>query len=154
MTISRLIKKQLIQDLKPMNVTGLFGARRTGKTFLMNQIINEIGKDKILLVQGDDLDAADILSSQRSSILTNFCKGYNFLFIDEAQKIPDIGKSLKLMVDTIPDLCIFITGSSALELTEKTGEPLTGRSNFLNLFPISQTELNQNFFEAFPHFSN
>jgi len=148
MTISRLIKKQLIQDLKPLNVTGLFGARRTGKTFLMNQIINEIGKDKILLVQGDDLDAADILSSQRSSILTNFCKGYNFLFIDEAQKIPDIGKSLKLMIDTIPDLCIFITGSSALELTEKTGEPLTGRSNFLNLFPISQTELNQNFFEA------
>jgi uncharacterized protein len=148
MDIPRLIKKQLTEDLKPMHVTGLFGARRTGKTFLMNQIINEIGKDKILLVQGDDLDAADILSSQRSSLLSNFSKGYNFLFIDEAQKIPNIGKSLKLMVDTIPNLSIFITGSSALELTEKTGEPLTGRSNFFNLFPISQTELNQNFFEA------
>lgn len=79
MDIPRLIKKQLTEDLKPMHVTGLFGARRTGKTFLMNQIINEIGKDKILLVQGDDLDAADILSSQRSSLLSNFSKGYNFL---------------------------------------------------------------------------
>lgn len=148
MDISRIIKKQLIEDLKPMHVTGLFGARRTGKTFLMNQIVNEIGKDKILLVQGDDLDVADILSSQRLSLLSNFSKGYNFLFIDEAQKIPNIGKSLKLMVDTIPDLCIFITGSSALELTEKTGEPLTGRSNFYNLFPLSQIELNENFLES------
>jgi len=81
-------------------------------------------------------------------LLSNFSKGYNFLFIDEAQKIPNIGKSLKLMVDTITDLCIFITGSSALELTEKTGEPLTGRSNFYNLFPLSQIELNEDFIES------
>ncbi|NOY95163.1 MAG: ATP-binding protein [Chlorobi bacterium] len=52
------------------------------------------------------------------------------------------------MVDTIPGLMIFITGSSALELSERTGEPLTGRSNFFYLFPIAQAELSQDFLEA------
>lgn len=146
--IPRFIKKRLTEDLKPNHVTGLFGARRTGKTFLMNQIKNELDNNKILMVQGDDLDVADILSSQRTSILSSFVKGYDFLFIDEAQKIPHIGNSLKLIVDTISGINIFITGSSALELIEKIGEPLTGRSNYFYLFPIAQSELNQNFLEA------
>ena len=146
--IPRFTKEELINDLKPNHVTALFGARRTGKTFLMNQIKNEINSEKILLVQGDDLDAADILGSQRGSILANFVKGYDYLFIDEAQKIPNIGSSLKLIVDTILGISVFITGSSALELTEKIGEPLTGRSNYFYLFPIAQSELKQDFLEA------
>ncbi len=146
--VSRIIKKQLLDDLKPQHVTGLFGARRTGKTYLMEQIKNELGSRKVLFVQGDDLDVADILSTQRSSVLNSFVKGYDFLFIDEAQKIPNIGNSLKLIVDTISGLSVFITGSSALELTEKVGEPLTGRSNYFYLFPFSQAELNLNFLDA------
>lgn len=146
--IARFIKKNLIDDLKSNHVTALFGARRTGKTFLMNQIKDEIKDKKVLLVQGDDLDSAEILSSQRSSILASFVKGFDYLFIDEAQKIPNVRSNLKLIVDNVPGLSIFITGSSALELTEKNGEPLTGRSNYFYLFPISQSELHQNFLDA------
>lgn len=78
--VSRIIKKQLLQDLKPQHVTGLFGARSTDKTFLMNEISAEVGNNKILFVQGDDLDVADILSSQRLSILKSFVKGYDITF--------------------------------------------------------------------------
>lgn len=146
--IPRFIKKQLVSDLKPNHVTGLFGARRTGKTFLMNQIREELSNQKVLMVQGDDLDAAELLSSKRNSVLSSFVKGYDFLFIDEAQKIPYIGENLKLIVDTIPGISVFITGSSALELVEKIGEPLTGRSNYFHLFPLAQKELDQNFLDA------
>ncbi len=146
--IPRIIQKQLLEDLKPDHVTALLGARRTGKTFLMQQIRNEIGKDKVLMVQGDDLDIAAIFASQRLSVLKNFVKGYGYLFVDEAQKIPDIGSSLKLMVDAIEGLHVFITGSSAFELNEKVGEPLTGRSNYFYLFPFAQTELKQDFLES------
>lgn len=100
------------------------------------------------MVQGDDLDAAELLSSKRNSVLSSFVKGYDFLFIDEAQKIPYIGENLKLIVDTIPGISVFITGSSALELVEKIGEPLTGRSNYFHLFPLAQKELDQNFLDA------
>ena len=146
--VTRIVKDQIKNDLKPRHVTGLFGARRTGKTFLMEQIRNEMPNEKVLYVQGDDLDVADILSSQRTSLLNSYVKGYKYLFIDEAQKIPNIGSSLKLLVDTVDNLSIFITGSSALELTEKVGEPLTGRSNYIYLFPYSQAELEINLYEA------
>jgi len=143
--IARFIKQDLIKDLKPGHVTGLFGARRTGKTVLMKQISEELGKIKVLFVQGDNLDVSEVLSQPRLSTLKNFVKGYQYLFIDEAQKIPRIGQTLKLLVDAIPDIPVFITGSSALELAEKTGEPLTGRSNYFYLFPFTQSELNQDY---------
>ncbi len=143
--IERHIEKRLIDRIKPAFVLGLFGARRTGKTYLMQQIITKMKGEKILLVQGDNIDASEILSSRRLSLLQSFVSGYNYLFIDEAQFIPNIGQSLKLMVDNIPDLSIFITGSSAIDLKNKIGEPLTGRSNYQYLFPFAQSELNLDF---------
>jgi hypothetical protein len=66
-----------------------------------------------------------------------------FLIIDEAQEILNIGKKLKLMVDTIPDLKVLITGSSAFEINNQIGEPLVGRMTSLNLYPIAQLEFSQ-----------
>lgn len=146
--ITRLIKKRILDSLQPAKVVALFGARRTGKTVIMNEVKKDLKNKKILVVQGDDLDVIDILSSQRLSILKPFVQGYEYLFIDEAQKIPRIGQNLKLLTDSIPDLNIFITGSSALDLRNKVGEPLTGRSVFFYLYPISQAELNEDFLTA------
>jgi hypothetical protein len=143
--IVRQIKQQLIKSVKPAIVIGLFGARRVGKTVLMNSIKNHLHELSTLMVQGDNLDVADILSSQRLSILKRLVSGYDCLFVDEAQKIPNIGQSLKLLVDSVPELRIFITGSSALELRSKIGEPLTGRSKYYYLHPISYSELNEDF---------
>ena len=145
--ISRIIKNEIIRSIRPGFVTALFGARRTGKTVLMEMISNELQDKKILKVHGENLDAAEILSSQRTSVLKNFLAGYDLLFIDEAQKIPDIGTNLKLIVDTIPETGIFITGSSTLDLSHKTGEPLTGRSKNLSLFPFAQAELDEDFLQ-------
>ena len=146
--IHRIIKKRIVNSLKPQKVIGLFGARRTGKTVLMKEIAKDFFDKKVLLVNGEDLDVAEILSSQRIQILKNFLKGYEYLFIDEAQKIPNIGLNLKLIVDSITDVSIFITGSSAIDLKENAGEPLTGRSLYLNIFPITQAELNENYLVA------
>jgi len=146
--INRTIINQLKNDLKPAHVTGLFGARRTGKTILM-QKIKEIMSDKnVLMVNGEDLDVSEILSSKRIQILKDFVSNYDFLFIDEAQKITSIGENLKLLVDTVPEIGIFVTGSSSFDLRQKIGEPLTGRSRFFKLFPLSFTELNEDYLEA------
>ncbi|HRZ47883.1 MAG TPA: ATP-binding protein [Bacteroidales bacterium] len=105
----------------------------------------KLSDKKTLLIQGDNLDVMEILSSRRLSLLERLVQGYDYLFIDEAQMIPHIGQSLKLMVDHIPNLSIFITGSSSLDLLNRTGEPLTGRSHFLHLFPFSQSEISEDF---------
>lgn len=146
--LKRIIQSQIINDLKPANVTGLFGARRTGKTILMQQIKDQLVNKKILMVNGEDMDVAEILASRRSQVLKNLVSGYDYLFIDEAQKVPGIGENLKLMVDMIPEISIFVTGSSAFDLKHKIGEPLTGRSRFFNLFPFSYSELNEDFLTA------
>jgi predicted AAA+ superfamily ATPase len=129
-------------------VTGLFGARRTGKTVLMEHIKSNFTGKKILMVNGENLDVAEILSSQRLSVLKHFVKGYDYLFIDEAQKIPNIGINLKLIVDSFPDIKVFATGSSGFNLKNKLGEPLTGRSKYFYLYPLAQMELQEDFLTA------
>lgn len=146
--IPRLLEDVILENLKSGLVLGLFGARRTGKTFLMERIRNRLKDNQVLMVQGDNLDVAEILSSQRLSVLQQFTSGYAYLFIDEAQKIPNIGNSLKLIVDTIPDLKIFVTGSSAFDLKNKVGEPLTGRNRYFYLYPIAQKELKEDFLQS------
>ncbi len=145
--IPRYIKNEILTSLvKPNTVVGIFGARRTGKTFLMQEIEKELG-EKVLMVQGENLDVSEILSSQRLIQLKRFTEGVDYLFIDEAQKIPEIGINLKLMIDNIPGLHILVSGSSSFDLRKKIGEPLTGRSHFFHLYPIAQIELEENFLQ-------
>jgi predicted AAA+ superfamily ATPase len=143
--IPRLLTNFLLESIRPGFVTGLFGARRTGKTILMENIKDLVGPGKTLLVQGENLDVAEILSSRRLSLLKQFTAGYDYLFIDEAQKIPSIGVNLKLIVDAIPEIAVLVTGSSAFDLKNEIGEPLTGRSRYFYLYPIAQIELKEDF---------
>jgi predicted AAA+ superfamily ATPase len=152
--ISRIIKNEIILHLKPNFVVGLFGARRTGKTVLMEEIKNSLASQRVLMVHGENLDIAEILSSQRTSVLKRYLAGYDMLFIDEAQKIPNIGQNLKLMVDTLQGIGVFVTGSSAFDLKQKIGEPLTGRSKNYFLFPFSQAELNESALQAKENLEN
>lgn len=145
--IKRKLLPYIVDNLKPGFAVGLFGARRTGKTVLMNQVAEKI-RGKPLIISGEDFDVQELFSSQKLSLLKSATSGYTHLFIDEAQKIPNIGINLKLIVDNIPGISILFTGSSSFELYNQIGEPLTGRSIFLNLFGFSQEELNEDFLEA------
>lgn len=142
--IKRQLKQKIQIALKPNHVICLFGARRTGKTILMQSIVDEIkNKNAILSIQGENLDVAEIISSRKLSVIKPFLAQKKYLFIDEAQKIPHIGEALKLIVDTFKDLHIMVTGSSAFDLQQQIGEPLTGRSTFFYMYPFSQAELNE-----------
>ena len=142
--ISRFITNQVIKSLEPSKVVGVFGPRRSGKTTLMNFIRKKIGHENILMVHGENLDVIEILSSQRTSTLKRFIGKNKYLFVDEAQKVPRIGINLKLIVDTIPEVSILVTGSSSFDLRNKIGEPLVGRSRYYYLYPLSLLEINEN----------
>jgi len=145
--IARKLLPYITDKLKPGVAVGLFGARRTGKTVLLNQLVEDIS-GKSLVVSGEDFDVQEILSSQKLSLLKSFTSGYTHLYIDEAQKIPNVGNNLKLIVDNIPEIALFFTGSSSFELYKQIGEPLTGRSIFFNLHGFSQEELGEDFLGA------
>ena len=139
--IFRYITQQVIDSLRPSKVVGVFGPRRSGKTVLMNFIKEKMDRENILMVHGESLDVIEVLSSQRTGTLKRFIGKNKYLFIDEAQKIPNIGVNLKLIVDTISDVSILVTGSSGFDLRNKIGEPLVGRSQYFYLYPLSLLEV-------------
>ncbi len=136
--------KRIYQDLqnyvKPNKVLIILGPRQTGKATLLNDFLRTTNL-KYKFVSGDDILVHEPLSSQKLNEIRSFCEGYELIAIDEAQKIPNIGLAMKLMVDHIPGISVIATGSSSFELAGQTGEPLTGRKTTLLLYPISQMEL-------------
>ena len=121
-------------------VLTIYGPRRVGKTSLVNQILKTFS-GKIYIGSGDDVSVRELLSSEDSQRIISSFTGYNLVFIDEAQLIPNIGTGLKILVDNLPDLIIIASGSSSFDLADKLGEPLTGRQKIRTLFPISMIEI-------------
>ncbi|HEY5123000.1 MAG TPA: DUF4143 domain-containing protein [Ignavibacteria bacterium] len=129
--------------MKPNKVIALFGARRTGKTFLLN-IIKAKVYGKQISFDGEDFNTLDVFSRRDLEYYKELLYGIKYLFIDEAQRIPNIGSILKLIVDHIEGISVLISGSSSLDLSGEVGEPLTGRKWTYNLYPVAQCELNPN----------
>ena len=138
----RIVKEQVEKYLRPNKVVVLLGPRRVGKTFLIQKILSETQESHVLL-NGEDIASKELFARRSKVALEKMLNGKKFLIIDEAQKIPDIGNALKLMVDTISGLKILITGSSAFDVENYTGEPLTGRKMTFKLYSISEQELSK-----------
>ncbi len=120
----------------------LYGARQVGKTTLAQQVISQLPY-KSLLINADEIRYHDVLSGRDLPKMKLLVEGYELLFIDEAQRIPNIGINLKILHDALPNLKIMATGSSSFELANRTQESLTGRTWTYTLFPIALTELRQ-----------
>ena len=147
MMIPRTLKNHITDRLTTSNkVVVLYGARQVGKTTLVKNILKDTDW-KILEVNADRKPFLEVLSSRNLELLKGFVSGYDVLFIDEAQRIPDIGINLKIMHDEIPALRIIVTGSSSLDLANRVKEPLTGRTWTYRLFPLHVGELQQHFGE-------
>ena len=118
----------------------IYGARQVGKTTLVNEIVGGLGL-RTLIVNGDQSRYTDVLSSRDLGKIKELVAGYELLFVDEAQRIPEIGINLKIIRDELPRLKLVVTGSSSLDLASKISEPLTGRVWTYRLYPISISEL-------------
>ncbi|MFH0749659.1 MAG: ATP-binding protein [Candidatus Gottesmanbacteria bacterium] len=119
----------------------IYGPRQVGKTTLVNDLLSEF-QLKTLVLNGDQRgEWWELLTSRELSKLSLLVSGYDIIFIDEAQRIPEIGLSVKILLDNFPKLKVIVTGSSSLDLASKISEPLTGRIYSYKLFPISQGEL-------------
>ncbi len=130
--------------LKKGKVNLLYGPRRVGKTALIKHLLKNINK-KIFIGDGDDIQLRKILSSNDKNVILSALQDYDYIFIDEAQRIPDIGWGLKILVDNLPKTILIASGSSSFQLSSQVGAPLTGRSITNMLFPISITELRKQF---------
>ncbi|MDQ7818426.1 MAG: ATP-binding protein [Melioribacteraceae bacterium] len=118
----------------------IFGPRRVGKTTLLKDFLANTDH-KYKLDSGENILTQQVFESQSIDELGSYVEGYDLLAIDEAQKIKNISMGLKILVDSFRDLKIVVTGSSSFDLSQKRGEPLTGRKRTIMLYPFSQEEL-------------
>lgn len=140
MWITRKYENQINELFVPGKVLTLFGPRRVGKTSLIQKLL-ESQQGLIYRGSGEDILLSELLSSRDTQRIVSSFKGYDIVFIDEAQMIPGAGLGLKILIDSLPELKIVATGSSSLNLSTELGEPLTGRQIVKTLFPIAISEI-------------
>ena len=139
------IPQKHIENLRklitPGKVVVIYGARRVGKTTLLQKFLKNEDATKVLFVNGDDIMVRHYLQSQSINKLQDFVGEHVLLVVDEAQHIERIGLNLKIIVDHMPHVKVIATGSSSFDLAKDVGEPLTGRKFVLPLFPLAQMEI-------------
>lgn len=134
----RAVEKRLKSFLFKGKVVILYGPRQVGKTTLAKKLVAEYN-GAYFLCEEPDVNSA--FTNKTSTEMKAFIGDNKFVVLDEAQKIHNIGTSLKLLIDNYPDLQILATGSSSFDLANKINEPLTGRNYEVMMYPLSVEEL-------------
>lgn len=139
--VERIIYKKIKTDLFKGKAIILTGPRQVGKTTLLKKIQTEY--EDTLYLDCDEPDIRNYLEGSTSTALRDLIGNSKIVLVDEAQRVKNIGITLKLIIDQLKNVQLIASGSSSLELSNVLNEPLTGRKFEYFLFPLSIQELNQ-----------
>ncbi|MEI6729255.1 MAG: ATP-binding protein [bacterium] len=142
MYIPRLVQKNIEEKLFGGRILVLYGARRTGKTSIVKDILSK-HPDNSFYFDFEDPQNRLLFENAGVEKLKTLLQDYKLVVFDEAQKFLNIGQTLKLIHDHLPSVQVIATGSSSFELSNKINEPLTGRKWEFKLFPLSVKEIKQ-----------
>ena len=136
--ITRILESQIKKRLFSNKAIILTGPRQAGKTTLIRKVLEE--EKNVLLLDGDDPTVINLLNRPNTEMLRQLIGLNKIVFIDESQRINEIGLTSKIIVDQLKGIQLILSGSSSFELLNVTQEPLTGRKWSFTLFPVSWTE--------------
>jgi predicted AAA+ superfamily ATPase len=137
--INRIIEPEIAKRFFSKKAIIVTGPRQSGKTTLILKLI-EPYKRETLIVNGDDPVTEQLFGRPNTEQLRQIIGKNKILFIDEAQRIPNIGLTSKLIVDNFKEVQLILSGSSSFELMNQTQEPLTGRKWTFSLWPVNWQE--------------
>lgn len=138
MKVERVLKNVLKEQFNTGKAIVLIGPRQVGKSTLIKDIVSNMD---FLFLDGDDFSVQQQLAEPNTSQLKRIIGEKKIVFIDEAQRIKNIGLTAKIIIDQFADVQLILSGSSAFELNNEINEPLTGRKWEYNMYPISFQEL-------------
>lgn len=138
--IPRLLEAKIQGRLFGKKAILVFGPRQVGKTTLCMEILRKTDLPYTIFY-GDDADIREAFAQANGTMLRNLIGDQKIILIDEAQRIPNIGLCLKIIVDQLPQVQVIATGSSSFDLANLSNEPLTGRKYEFFLYPLSFGEM-------------
>ena len=136
--IGRNLQKSIELRLFKGKAILVFGPRQSGKSTLIEAVLKE---QNFFYLNGDDADVRELLTDTTATRLKAIFGNKKIVFIDEAQRVANIGLTLKLITDQIKDVQVIASGSSTFELSSQVNEPLTGRKYEFMLYPLSFGEM-------------
>ncbi len=137
--IGRLVINRIENILASGKSVLLLGPRQVGKTTVLMHLQESYSGSVFL--DCDEPDVRSLLTDASSSTLRNFLGSQKIVIIDEAQRVKNIGLTIKLIIDKLKDIKVIVSGSSALELSSDINEPLTGRKIEMVMSGISYQEM-------------
>ncbi len=137
--IKRAIEEKIHKALAKKKVVTIMGPRQVGKSTLANAIIPP--NADVLEINGDSTDTQTMFTNVDEAKLKTLISKKNFLLVDEAQKIDNVGNMLKITAEKFKDVSVIVTGSSAFKLAAAVNESLTGRKREFKLYPLSFKEM-------------
>jgi len=138
--ITRTLQQRIEGNLFKGKAIIVIGARQVGKSTLFRQITEKL-EEPVLMLNCDEPEVKELLAGMNLTELKLMLGKHRVVVIDEAQRVPEIGMTLKRITDNFPEVQLLVTGSSSFELQNRLNEPLTGRKYEYHLFPISTREL-------------
>ncbi|MCH9625365.1 MAG: hypothetical protein S4CHLAM123_05380 [Chlamydiales bacterium] len=119
-------------------VVALLGPRQCGKTTLAKMHCkNDFPRSNYFDLE----DQTDLMRLQDPKMALERLEG--LIVIDEIQLIPDLFKTLRVLVDQDPNKRFLILGSASIELIRQSSETLAGRIAYIELTPFSYTETHE-----------
>ena len=137
--IKRAIEERILNALAKKKVVTIMGPRQVGKSTLAGAMIPKDAK--VLEINGDNTDVQTMFVDVDESKMKVLIGNNNFLLVDEAQKIGNVGNMLKIVAEKFNDIKVIVTGSSAFKLAAAVNESLTGRKREFRLYPLSFKEM-------------
>ena len=143
--------------------TVILGMRRTGKTFLLYQRMNDllasgVSKDRMLHVNFEDDRLMGMTLEDLRCVPDVYYQMFPenrgklcYFFFDEIQNIDHWESFIRRMVDT-PNVQVYLSGSSAKLLSREVATAMRGRSVEIENFPLSFEEflIHHRYFETIP----
>lgn len=140
--IRRQLQAVIEKKLFKRKAVILIGARQVGKSTLLAQITKD-REEAVLILNCDEPEVKEMLTNINTPELKMLIGNNKIVLIDEAQRVPGIGLTLKRITDNFPEVQLLVTGSSSFELQNNLNEALTGRKYEYHLYPVSTAELYQ-----------
>lgn len=137
--IARIGEGTITNILKRGKVVTLIGPRQVGKSTLASLIAGT--SNNVLELNGDNNDVQSMFEDINETMLNLLLGKSDFVLVDEAQKIKNVGNFLKLIADKHKDVKLIVTGSSSFQVTKSVNESLTGRKREFRLYPLSFGEM-------------
>lgn len=136
--INRTLQNEIENKLSQGKAIIVLGARQTGKTTLLTFIADK--NKPYTFLNCDEPIVRERLGNINLPELKRIVGDHRLVYIDEAQRVPNIGLTLKLITDQLPEVQLLVSGSSSLDLANEINEPLTGRKWEYCLYPVSWKE--------------